>query len=155
MMHNPLPAPLASSAADVAKYLLTKSPGGMSQLKLQKLLYFCQAGSLAWTGSPMFNDEIEAWINGPVVVNFWNAHHYQGWISEVPEGNELTSPTARTICDSIYARYGDYAAWRLRDLSHEEPPWKDARKGFSDNERANVPIDATLMLRYYRKNWTH
>ena len=154
MMHSSLPEPFAN-AADIANYLLTKSSDGMSQLKMQKILYFCQAGSLAWTGRPMFGETIEAWINGPVVVDFWNAHRYQGWISTVSDAKDLFDPTARAICDSIYARYGEYEAWRLRDLSLEQQPWKDARKGFSEHNRVNVPIDTTLMLKHYREAWTH
>jgi uncharacterized phage-associated protein len=38
----------------------------MTNLKLNKLLYYAQGASLARTGNTLFNDSIEAWPYGPV-----------------------------------------------------------------------------------------
>jgi len=126
----------------------------MSQLKMQKLLYYCQAASLAWTGTPMFGDAIEAWINGPVVVSFWNNHRYEGWITAVPEGGELHDHVARQICDRVYDHYKALQGWQLRDISHQEKPWIDARGRVSRTARSNAPITTTAMLKHYRETWT-
>lgn len=56
---------------DVAKYILHKK-GRMSTLKLQKLCYYAQAWSLAWDDSPLFNEDFEAWANGPVCRRLFN-----------------------------------------------------------------------------------
>ncbi|MBR6451156.1 MAG: DUF4065 domain-containing protein, partial [Lachnospiraceae bacterium] len=50
---------------DTAKYILDKS-GSMSAMKLQKLCYYSQAWSLVWDDSPLFEEDFEAWANGPV-----------------------------------------------------------------------------------------
>ena len=50
---------------DVAFYILDKL-GDMSTMKLQKLCYYAQAWSLAWDGFPLFDEEFQAWANGPV-----------------------------------------------------------------------------------------
>ena len=54
-----------ASVFDVAKYILNNK-GRMSTWKLQKLCYYSQAWSLAWTETPLFEEDFEAWKNGPV-----------------------------------------------------------------------------------------
>ena len=54
------------SVFDVAAYILDKL-GPISTIKLQKLVYYCQAWSLVWDEEPLFSERIEAWVNGPVV----------------------------------------------------------------------------------------
>ncbi|HUZ03805.1 MAG TPA: type II toxin-antitoxin system antitoxin SocA domain-containing protein, partial [Acidobacteriaceae bacterium] len=59
-----------TSASDIAKYFIAsfqKKNKAISNLKLQKLLYYAQAWHLALYGSPLFSDSIEAWVHGPVV----------------------------------------------------------------------------------------
>ena len=43
-------------------------------MKLQKLLYYCQAWALVWDDKPLFKEKIEAWISGPVVRTLYNTH---------------------------------------------------------------------------------
>ena len=50
---------------DTAKYILDQK-GSMSAMKLQKLCYYSQAWSLVWDDRPLFNEEFQAWANGPV-----------------------------------------------------------------------------------------
>src|SRR5271170_6235706 len=59
------------NAHDVAAYILQKC-GPMTAMKLQKLVYYCQAWSLVWDESPLFNEPIEAWANGPVVPSLFS-----------------------------------------------------------------------------------
>ena len=44
---------------DVARYIL-EVKGSMSTMKLQKLCYYCQAWSLVWDDSPLFDEDFEA-----------------------------------------------------------------------------------------------
>ena len=53
------------SVSDVAQYILSKK-GSMPVMKLQKLVYYCQAWSLVWDDAPLFSESIEAWANSPV-----------------------------------------------------------------------------------------
>ena len=55
-------------ALDVANYFIANYGGGteMTNLKLNKLVYFAQAVSLKQYGVPLFSDEIQAWSYGPV-----------------------------------------------------------------------------------------
>ena len=51
---------------DVVDYILNKL-GKMSVLKLQKLVYYSQAWSLVWDEKQLFDEEIQAWANGPII----------------------------------------------------------------------------------------
>ena len=62
-----------ASVLNVAQYVLNKV-GDMTTLKLQKLVYYCQAWSLAWDGKPLFDEEFEAWANGPVCPELFKKH---------------------------------------------------------------------------------
>ena len=49
---------------DTAKYILEQK-GDMSTMKLQKLCYYSQAWGLVWDDEPLFDEDFEAWANGP------------------------------------------------------------------------------------------
>lgn len=66
----PLPSP---RVVELAEYILSKQ-GAMSANKLQKLCYYSQAWALAWDGEALFEDEIHAWANGPVVTSLYPLH---------------------------------------------------------------------------------
>ncbi len=61
---------------DVAAYILKKH-GPLTAMKLQKLVYYCQAWSLVWDEHPLFRSKIEAWANGPVVSDLYTRHRGQ------------------------------------------------------------------------------
>ena len=52
---------------DVVRFILEQK-GSTTAMKLQKLVYYCQAWSLVWDEQPLFKERIEAWVNGPVVM---------------------------------------------------------------------------------------
>jgi len=123
-----------ATANDIAKYLLslTDEESGelISHLKLQKLLYYCQGFALALTGKPMFAERIEAWQHGPVVPDVWQ--EYRGYGSSAIPKPEVFDPTViedsmKEIAIDVYTVYGQYSAWRLRDMTHNENPWKNTK----------------------------
>ena len=83
---------------DVAAYILNKL-GSISAMKLQKLVYYCQAWSLVWDERPLFSERIEAWTNGPVVPELFAFHRGQFIVDEIPIGNvdNLNSTQKETI----------------------------------------------------------
>ncbi|GAC1408039.1 MAG: DUF4065 domain-containing protein [Candidatus Velthaea sp.] len=141
-----------ADACDVARYIVEKY-GGMAQLALQKLLYYCQAASLAWSARPMFGDRIEAWANGPVVVPFWNRHRFEGWIGSVPEGKALSDDETKRIADRIFEHFGHYRPEQLSDMTHGEKPWINARHGLQPGQRGNVEVPIPAMYEHYSQAW--
>lgn len=120
------------SASDVAKYFLSlidEDEGDfISNLKLQKLLYYAQGFHLAMFDEPLFDDSIEAWAHGPVVGKVYNEYIIQG-ANPIPRPSELNLETlderVRDFLHEVYSVFGQYDAWKLRKMTHDEPPWKD------------------------------
>lgn len=111
---------------DVAAYILEQR-GPMTAMKLQKLVYYSQAWSIVWDDDALFNEEIEAWKNGPVVRELWEAHRGQFRVERIPSGSvaALSEDQTDTI-DLVLNFYGDKSAQWLSDLTHLEDPWKNA-----------------------------
>lgn len=129
----PVARPAAGTAlmpvANAAKYLcaIRDEEDVFSGLKLQKLLYYAQGLSIKWFGRPLFPERIKAWAHGPVVPQVW--HEYKALGDELPRPADLdllaVDAEARAVLDRVYAEYGQFAAWRLREMTHEEQPWKE------------------------------
>lgn len=122
-----------TSALDVAQYFLSlgdeDAGDTISNLKLQKLLYYAQGFHLAIFDQPLFADIIEAWTHGPVVPNVYHEFKSYGGnsISCQPGFNPADiSAETRGLLDEVYNVYGQFSAWKLRNMTHEEDPWKNA-----------------------------
>lgn len=136
---------------DVAKYIL-EHKGSMSTMKLQKLTYYCQAWSLAWDGVPLFDEDFEAWANGPVCPELYNCHRGMFLVDEKlfdnQEDYEFT-PTAIETIDIVLSDYGDDAPHELSELTHKERPWKETRGSLPPGAASNRVIEKGLMEEYY------
>lgn len=135
---------------DTAKYILEKR-GTMSTMKLQKLCYYSQVWSLVWDDAPLFNEDFEAWANGPVCPSLF--YHSQGKFSVSADnmmGNSenLNSEQKYTI-DMVLDHYGDKNAQWLSQLTHMEGPWQDARKGVPLGIPCKEIITKESMAMYY------
>lgn len=136
---------------DVAQYIL-KRRGPMTTWKLQKLVYYCQAWSLVWDEEPLFPDKIEAWADGPVVRRLYDIHRGKFRISRIREADpSRLNDTQRETIDAVLETYGDKPSAWLRNLTHSERPWRDARRraGLSASERGNAVISLDAMVQYY------
>lgn len=137
------------SVHDVAAYILEKQ-GAMSAMKLQKLVYYCQAWSLVWEERPLFPEAIQAWANGPVVPDLYDIHRGQFKLSAWPKG-ELRNLDAvdRETIDAVLRYYGNKSAQWLSDLTHKEDPWREARKHVPELSRSTAEISHAAMAEYY------
>lgn len=139
------------SALDVARYIINYSNEknySISNLKLQKLLYFVQAYYLAFTPShePCFREEIEAWDFGPVVPSVYREFKSFGggdippvtsyynlesennfWsIREVPYDSNCISKRDKELINDIIDKFSAYSASELVKITHNQAPWKNA-----------------------------
>jgi len=102
----------------------------VSNLKLQKLLYYMQGYHLAQFDAPLFNEDIEAWFYGPVVPVAYNKYKKYGNKGINPEGNAIVlSDEQENLFEKIFNIYGNYSASGLMNLTHEEHPWKSTPTG--------------------------
>lgn len=136
------------SAKDVAAYILQKL-GSMTTMKLQKLLYYCQAWSLVWDEEPLFHEGIEAWANGPVVREVFEEHRNMFTIDRASGDPTKLSAKQKESIDSVLSFYGEKSSQWLSDLTHLEDPWKNARVGLAPGERSNKIISPAAMMEYY------
>jgi uncharacterized phage-associated protein len=140
-----------ASVFDVAQYILTKQET-MTAMKLQKLCYYAQAWSLVWDEAPLFQEDIQAWVNGPVIPDLYAAHKgmYSVTQESFPQGKADQLPTnQRETIDKIIEFYGQYNPQQLSSLTHQEQPWVTARQGLYPTERGCSPISHASMMEYY------
>lgn len=144
-----VPAQPRVSALDVAEYILRKL-GPMSTMKLQKLVYYCQAWSLVWDEVPLFEEAVEAWANGPVIRKLYNYHKGRFTIDKVCTGNpDLLKAHHKETIDAVVEFYGAKSGQWLIDLTHSERPWQEARRGLPEFERCSRHISHDSMADYY------
>ena len=102
----------------------------LSNLKLQKLLYYAQGHHLAEQHRLLFPDEIQAWSHGPVVPEVYHAvqgmreryHRAARRMTRLPGMTSILRPPRCSA--SVWNTYGGFSAGRLRNMTHEEPPWR-------------------------------
>ena len=141
-----------ANAADVAKYFLSLSDeeagDTISNLKLQKLLYYAQGFHAALFNAPLFAERIEAWTHGPVVPDVYHAYKAHG-SDAIPVSAgfdvEVLDEQTRDLLDEVYDVYGQYSAWKLRNMTHSEAPWVDAYK-----TGPSTHIEVNALAAYFR-----
>lgn len=139
-----------ASVYDVATYILEKI-GRTSTMKLQKLCYYSQAWALAWGDEPLFDEEFQAWANGPVCRELFfrtQGHYSVDAADERGNSDNLTAKQKDTI-DKVITFYGDKDAQWLSRLTHMEDPWKIARSGMAEGELGDNIITKESMAIYY------
>ncbi|GAA3581332.1 hypothetical protein GCM10022198_00580 [Klugiella xanthotipulae] len=134
-----------TNALEVAGYIM-KTAGTNGNTQLNKLVYYCQAWSLVWTGRPLFSDPIEAWKDGPVV----RAVYREGTHGQIPTDASLTDDQMK-IVNSVVAFYSNKSGAELSSLTHSEDPWVEARGGLPSAAQSQSPISRRTMLTYYTR----
>ena len=140
-----------ASVYDVAKYILQKR-GTMSTWKLQKLCYYAQAWSIAWTERELFSEEFEAWSNGPVCRELFNEHKGKYLVGsyDMRKGSAeaLTAEEQDTV-NIVLRDYGEMSPYELREQTHSEEPYKQTRGSLPDGAYSDKVIPKSLMGSYY------
>lgn len=136
---------------DVAKYVLSKT-GRITTMKLQKLVYYCQAWSLGWDGVPLFDEDFQAWANGPVCPELFSRHKGRFVVDEsflADREDYSFDPDAIETMDAVLDYYGNKEPQWLSELTHKEAPWKEARAGVAVGSICTNVITKDSMQQYY------
>jgi uncharacterized phage-associated protein len=133
---------------NVAAYILKKQ-GAMTAMKLQKLVYYCQAWSLVWDEKPLFKVRIEAWANGPVVPELYELHRGKFDVFRWDGNPQKLSSRQKATIDGVLEFYGAKSSQWLSDLTHQEAPWREARAGIPSAARDKTEITHAAMAEYY------
>jgi uncharacterized phage-associated protein len=138
----------------VADFLLTecREQGEvLTNLKLQKLLYYSQAWFLALNDRALFEEDFQAWAHGPVLPSQYHRFKEYAWRPltvevDVPDisgeiGEHLTA---------IIEEFGTETAVALELMTHRETPWIEARDDLPSGAISAAPISKDSMKDYYR-----
>lgn len=135
---------------DIANWFLSKEP--MSHKKLQKLCYYAQAWCYTLLEEKLIDDDFKAWVHGPVSPVLYHQYKGSGW-SKINLDDDAKLPALTTeqeeLLESVWLTYGDMTANALEVLTHDEAPWKEARRGLASLERGNNNISLKAMKNYY------
>ena len=143
------------NALDVARYFLfcvdREAGDTISHLKLQKLVYYTQAWSLVFRNQPFFDQDIEAWVSGPIVRDVWDEYKvYQD--RDIPAPEDFDTEFAEDeleVLQEVWSTYGELSAKYLRDLVCSEKPWLNARQGLDLAAQSTNVISHDDMKSYY------
>lgn len=140
---------MSYNAIDVARHVINYSNEkgyGISNLKLQKLLYFVQASFLGAYDKTCFEDAIEAWDFGPVVPSVYREYkqygssdiptikyyfsdaenHLSGW--RISYEDNVLNKRDKEFVDYIVDGFAGYSAIDLVRVTHNQDPWRNAYK---------------------------
>ncbi|MBD5226811.1 MAG: DUF4065 domain-containing protein [Bacteroidales bacterium] len=104
----------------------------LTNMKLQKMLYYQQGFHLAYFDEPLFEEEIEAWLYGPVVKSIYT--EYKRFGKKGIAGNHDTDFTfvndiELALFNEVNKVYGRYSAIGLMEMTHKETPWNSVPIG--------------------------
>lgn len=124
------------SALDIANYFLFRADQEgqelLSNLKLQKLVYYAQGIHLAMHSVPIFNDRIEAWEYGPVVPFLYHNYKTHGAGGIPADGDfdpSFIDGDTLDFLDEIFDGFGQFSAIRLMQISHKDKCWEETDVG--------------------------
>ena len=137
---------MTHNALDIAQWFINRAAmdadtkGGeyITNLKLQKMLYYAQGCNGAIFDRRLFDEEIVAWTHGPVVVEVYNKYSaYSG--NAIDTKQEVTfDEETNGLLENVYNTFGQYSAWKLRNMTHAEDPWKNT------HNRETIPYEAIV-----------
>lgn len=131
-------------AEEIAKYFIylaskkvigeNNEREGLTNLKLQKILYLAQAYYLSKLNKPLFKNKIEAWTYGPVIPDVYHQYKRKGNqpLVVVSDNSEIHQDD-KVVLEKIWDSFGGYSTSKLVDITHSHTPWKEAFETSSKN----------------------
>lgn len=154
-----LTMPPPANINDICDYIIrsmNEAGERPSVLKMQKLLYYCQAWHLAIFKTPLFPGEFQAWVRGPVSREVYDRFIDKTMFACLEEAdirpefaNVAISEDARKLVDQVLETYGKYSDTQLAELTHRERPWIEARGGIAPQARCATVISEKTMQETY------
>lgn len=135
-------------ALTIAKWIINKVHP--EPLKLQKLLYLAQGYSYAFHDRPLFYEELEGWVHGPVVRNVYNIFRdYQFNNIDISFEIEELDKESLDVLNYVIDNFSKYDSKYLEDLSHKQEPWILSRNGLDPDERSDKTITKESISNYF------
>ena len=138
----------------ISKHIIAKMED-ITPLALQKILYYIQGFSTYFFDNPIFNDNAEAWVHGPVYREIYDRFSYYRYNpiskNEFESYNEIDSLSEKELklIDSVINNFGVYSGKTLEKMTHITIPWEEGRKELSEEEYSSNIIDTDTMKDYF------
>lgn len=128
---------------DVSQYVIKYSNEqdyGISNLKLQKILYFIQVYFLLEKDEPCFDDKIEAWDIGPMISAVY-AKYRRYANNNIPAENSkrvkyqaIITDADKQLINKVVDKFADRSVLGLTVLTQKQSPWINAYNQKHGNE---------------------
>ena len=141
------------TAHEVAKYIIAEfheAEDLITNMKVQKLLYYVQGWHLGLYGTPVFDEQFQAWVHGPVQYEVYNEYKNYHWnpILEPVEKPDFDSSLIKHINEVLQA-YGGETGYMLELLTHQEWPWIEARDDLAPDALSQNVISIKTMEEFF------
>lgn len=135
-------------ATVIAKWIINRVHP--EPLKLQKLLYLAQGYSYAFYDRPLFKDDMEGWVHGPVVPSIYKKYRDYSYnpILINYEIEELDKD-ALDVLNYVIEKYAKYDSKYLEELTHNQDPWIYSREGLDPDERSDKTISKESISNFF------
>jgi len=136
---------------DVAAAIVERL-GSVTAMQLEKLVYYCQCWHLARQRNPLFDEQIEAWRQGPVVPALYAQHRRRYKIDTWPRGrgSALEADEMASV-EWVIGKYGHFSPVELSRMTHNELPWLAARGTLPESVASSNPIETSIIRLYYSR----
>ncbi|MBL9164425.1 MAG: SocA family protein [Planctomycetaceae bacterium] len=169
------------SADAIANFFLDKAAEeqlGLSPMKLQKLVYFAHGWHFAINGTPLINEQVEAWKFGPVIRSLYHEFksagnqaiterayrhevlkkdgrlNFRQWVAAVDQEARSPEETSEIVAflNRIWDVYGRYTGVQLSRLTHlAGSPWDTVCKAWNGDPPKGTDIPQDLIREYFSK----
>lgn len=123
----------------------------LTNLKLQKLLYYAQSWYLADHYDSLFDEDFQAWVHGPVLPSQYIRFKHYEWR---PILSDISTPNIgkkiENYLTSIVDFFGEDSCIKLERMTQNERPWKDARNGMDSDKCCHTTIEKKVMKNFYK-----
>ena len=128
----------------------------VTPLMLQKLLFFIQGIYSALYGRPIFTEDCRAWIHGPVhpeVYDLFRDFKYNpiddARFALLEGAAKALTEDEKKVIDLVVNTFGMYSGKVLERITHNEEPWKEARKGYDAGIPSSELLSKESITKYY------
>ncbi|PZL71703.1 hypothetical protein CI088_11930 [Enterococcus plantarum] len=127
----------------------------LTQMKLHKLMYYAQGVNLAVFSNRLFDEDLLAWKHGPVVRSVYDRFQGLKELDVTVDDEQLENyeeiandSNSRMVLEAVYEQYGGFSAGQLRNMTHSEKPWIEAR----DSGEDSPILDDDTIEQYFKEN---
>lgn len=146
---------------DIADYFIAKAKESgalITNLKLQKMVYYAQAWHITIFDEKLFDKDFQAWVHGPVLPELYDDYKQFSWkpieredldVDDLKDIENKLGEQKTEFMEELMDEYFGMNAYELERLTHEEEPWKKARSGLDPDEKSTNEIKTEWMEEYY------